>query len=89
MPLIVSNDVHLTLSRRARRGMKVTLSRDEPIPAPISAGQQLAKVVITTPETEPITIPLLAQVSVNRLGPLGRIKAAFGYLLWGAPGTGR
>jgi len=89
VPLIVSQDVHLTLSRRARRGMKVTLTRTDPIPAPIAAGQELARIVITTPETEPITIPLLAKVSVNRLGPLGRIKAAFQYLLWGAPSTGR
>ena len=82
--LVLAAEVKLTLSRRARRGLKVSVVRDEPLAAPIAAGQEVGRLEITTPETEPLILPLLAQSAVGGLGPVGRVKAAFGFLLWGA-----
>jgi len=84
VPLAVTKDVILTLSRRARRGMKVTIIRDEPLSAPITEGSEVGHVEISTPETETLSLPLIATGSAERLGPVGRIKAAFEYLLFGA-----
>lgn len=82
--LIMPRDVVLTLSRRARQGLKVRLSYDAPIPAPIAKGAPLATLTISAPEMKPLKIPLLADHAVDGLGPLGKLGAAFRYLVWGA-----
>ena len=84
VPLIVSEGLTLTLSRKARASMKVTLSYVSPIPAPIAEGQRLATLTLTAPETEPIEIPLQAGKAVGRLGLFGRINAGVRFLVFGA-----
>ncbi|MBI3451646.1 MAG: D-alanyl-D-alanine carboxypeptidase [Rhodospirillales bacterium] len=82
--LIPVNDLTVTLPRRARPQMKVTVAYDSPVPAPIAKGAALGKVVVTAPGIETIELPLVAQEPVNRLGFAGRIGAAVSYLLWGS-----
>lgn len=67
-PLIV------TLPRRFRKDMKVTLSYDGPIPAPIVKGAPLAKLVVTAPSVDPIQLPLIAGADVAQLSGVGRIR---------------
>ena len=84
VPLIVEQDLVVTLSHAARRAMTVTVVYDGPIPAPIAAGTPLARVLISTPDGAPIEVPVVAGADVGRLGFFGRLTAAAGYLLWGA-----
>ncbi|MBP7065233.1 D-alanyl-D-alanine carboxypeptidase family protein [Ferrovibrio sp.] len=84
VPLVVKDNLAVTMARRNRTGMKVTIRYENPIPAPIIAGTPLATLTITAPETAPIEVPLLAGTSVQQLGFGGRISAALGHLLWGA-----
>ena len=84
VPLIVSEGLTLTLSRKARAGMKVTISYVSPIPAPIAEGQRVATLTLTATETEPIEIPLQAGKAVDRLGLFGRINAGVRFLVFGA-----
>ena len=42
-----------------------------------------ARLVITAPGREPVEVPLVAGAAVERLGLIGRLGAAVGYLLWG------
>lgn len=84
VPLVLAQDLKLTLSRQAQRKMKVTARYDEPIAAPFDAGTQVGELVITGPDMEEVTVPLLAGETIGQLGAFGRIKAAIGYLLWGA-----
>ncbi len=86
VPLVIENDLTLTLERKLRRKMKVAVEIVEPVPAPIKQGQELGTLVISAPSMESITIPLLAGKEVGRLGMFGRLGAAFKYLAWGAPG---
>ncbi|MCR9176148.1 MAG: D-alanyl-D-alanine carboxypeptidase [Alphaproteobacteria bacterium] len=87
VPLISKRDITLTLPRVARRDMTVTVEYEGPIPAPIEAGQQLAILRVSAPDMEDRTFPLYAGESVGKLGPLGRITSAIGYLVWGpSPG---
>ncbi len=86
VPLVIENDLTLTLERKLRRKMKVAVEIVEPVPAPIKQGQELGTLVISAPSMESITIPLLAGKDVGRLGMFGRLGAAFKYLAWGAPG---
>lgn len=86
VPLVVSEDVKITMSRSARNRMKVTLAYDEPIPAPIHAGQPVATVTISAPNREDVIIPLVAGNDVDEISGFGRLSAAFQYLLFGSSG---
>jgi len=82
--LVTERDVAVTMARRNRTGMKIVLTYDSPIPAPIQKGAPLAKVTITAPEMAPIEVPLVAAQDVPQLGFGGRISAALSHLVWGA-----
>ena len=86
VPLALAEDLLLTLERRQRAGLEVSVVLAEPIPAPISKGQRVATLRVSAPEMEPIELPLLAQRDVAELGVLKRVVSAVGYLLWGPGG---
>jgi len=81
--LVIDQDVEVTLPRKSRREMKVSVKYDGPIPAPIKKGQKLAKVVISAPDTKNIEIPLYAAEDAGRLGFVGRLGAALKSIIWG------
>jgi serine-type D-Ala-D-Ala carboxypeptidase (penicillin-binding protein 5/6) len=83
VPLTVATDLVVTLPRRARTGMKVTVQYDSPLPAPITKGETVGKIVITAPGTDPIEAPLTAAAEVPRMNAVGRIATLAGYLVWG------
>jgi len=79
----ITRDVFITMSRKARRNMKVTVKYASPIPAPIQAGQQIGTVSITAPDFDTIVVPLTAAADNNQLGMFGRLGAALEFILWG------
>lgn len=81
VPLVVDRDVTVTMNREERRGMKVTLVMDMPVPAPVSKGQVVGKLVISAPSFNPREIPVLAAADIPRLGFFGRAKAGGRYLI--------
>ena len=84
VPLVPESDLKVTLPKKSRRGMKVTVKYDGPIPAPIAKGTKLAKLVIEAPEMPPMEIPLVAGADVGKLGFSGRVVAALKHVVWGA-----
>lgn len=84
--LVADKDILLTLPRSASRDMKVSVVYEGPIPAPIAQGDQIATLKVEVPDQDAIEFPLYAAHDVGRLGFVGRIGAAFKYLLWGANG---
>ncbi len=86
VPLVVKDEVLLTLARKVRKAMKVTVTYEGPIPAPIKRGTELAKLTITAPDTKTVEIPLVAGEDVGELSAFRRIGAAISYLVWGASG---
>jgi D-alanyl-D-alanine carboxypeptidase (penicillin-binding protein 5/6) len=83
VPLVIEQDLTLTLSRTARRQMTVKAVYDGPIPATIRRGDPLATLVVEAPDTETIRLPLIAGSDVGRLSMVGRLGAALNYLVWG------
>jgi len=83
VPLTVREDLVVTMPRRSRKDMKVTVEYDRPIPAPVSKGQTVGKVVVTAPDMPPTEAPLIAGSDVGRMDTLGRIATLAGYLVWG------
>jgi D-alanyl-D-alanine carboxypeptidase (penicillin-binding protein 5/6) len=86
VPLVVDQDVTLTLPRRARDNAKITLSYNGPLAAPVARGTTVGKITITSPDAQPVEVPVKAGASVERLGFMGRMSAALSYLLWGTAG---
>jgi len=83
VPLSVVKDFIVTLPRKARKDMKVTVEYDRPISAPIQKGDTVGKVVMTAPDVPSVEAPLIAAASVERMNPWGRVATLAGYLVWG------
>jgi D-alanyl-D-alanine carboxypeptidase (penicillin-binding protein 5/6) len=83
LALTVAKSLVVTLPRNARKDMKVTVAYDGPIPAPITKGETLGKLVVTAPQVPSVETPLVAAANVGRMGPLGRVATLAGYLVWG------
>ena len=86
VPLYIQSDLLITLPRKARQAMKVSVAYEGPIPAPIKAGDRLARLTVTAPDVDPIEVSLVAAEDVERLGFLGRLSAALKSVLWGVSG---
>jgi D-alanyl-D-alanine carboxypeptidase (penicillin-binding protein 5/6) len=84
VPLVPAQTVGVTLSREARKGLVVKLRYDNPVGAPVAAGQQLGSLEISAPNVTTFTVPLVAGREVPRAGMVGRVTGAMGYLIWGA-----
>jgi D-alanyl-D-alanine carboxypeptidase (penicillin-binding protein 5/6) len=82
-PLTLARDLVVTMPRKSRKDMKVTVAYDKPVAAPIKQGQEIGKVVVTAPDMAPVEAPLIAAASVERMGALGRMATLAAHLIWG------
>jgi D-alanyl-D-alanine carboxypeptidase (penicillin-binding protein 5/6) len=82
--LVPAETVGVTLSHAARRGLSVKLRYDNPVAAPVMAGQKLGSLEISAPDMTTFTVPLVARKDVARAGVLGRVSSMVGYYVWGA-----
>lgn len=74
--LVAPHNLAVTFPGGAAANMTVKVVYDGPLKAPIKAGQHIADLVVTTPETGPQTMPLVAEADVGEAGFFGRIWAA-------------
>jgi serine-type D-Ala-D-Ala carboxypeptidase (penicillin-binding protein 5/6) len=86
VPLIIDRDVKITLPRKSRKSLKVSVKFIGPIPAPIAKGTKVATLSIVAPGRETMEIPLTAGGDVEQLGLFGRLGAAFNSIIWGHSG---
>lgn len=87
VPMVVAQDVALTMSRLQRAQMKVSIEYTNPASAPIGRGDKLGDLIIEMPDRQPLKYDLVAGQTVEEVGGLGRIGAAFEYLLFGSAGA--
>ena len=85
IPLVIKKDLVLTLPRKVRKGMKVTINMKTPVSAPIEKGTVLATLKIKIPDRKDIELPLISGAHVGQLGLFSRLGKAVEYLLWGEP----
>ena len=81
--LVLEEPLHLVMARSDRRKMKVSVNWNDPVPAPITAGQAIGTLVLELPSGK-TTYPLLAAENVDGLGMLDRVVEALKYLIFGA-----
>lgn len=83
VPLIVEQDVKISMTDRARRAMKVKLVYESPVPAPVTADDQLASIRIEAPGVAIDDIPVFAGADINKADFVGRVTGALEYLIFG------
>lgn len=83
VPMTLGRNLVVTLTRRARREMKVTVSYDSPIPAPVKKGEEIGQLIVTAPGMQTVQLPLYAGANVPAMSALGRIATRAAYLVWG------
>jgi D-alanyl-D-alanine carboxypeptidase (penicillin-binding protein 5/6) len=81
--LVLEEPLHLVMARSDRRKMKVSVNWNDPVPAPITAGQAIGTLVLELPSGK-TTYPLLAAENIDGLGMFERVGEALRYLIFGA-----
>jgi D-alanyl-D-alanine carboxypeptidase (penicillin-binding protein 5/6) len=85
VPLVLQDDLVVTLPRGSRSGMKVTVKYQGSITTPVTKGQQIAVLEVSGSGFEPISRPLYASEDVGQLAFFGRIGSAISFIIFGAP----
>jgi D-alanyl-D-alanine carboxypeptidase (penicillin-binding protein 5/6) len=85
VPLTVSQDLVLTLPKGDREKVTAKAVVNTPIVAPIAAGQDVGKLVVTAPNMPEFTYPLVAGQDVPEIGLGGRIMVNFKRMVFGEP----
>jgi D-alanyl-D-alanine carboxypeptidase (penicillin-binding protein 5/6) len=83
VPLVVDQDVVVSLTAEERGQLQVKLIYEGPIPAPVASGSELAHLEISAPGLETRRIALVAGGEVQAANLFGRVTSALGYLIWG------
>lgn len=80
--LVAPQDLAVTLPQSASRNISVKVVYNGPIKAPIAKGAQIGQLVVSTPDTPPQIMPLVAAEDVEAAGIFGRLwnglKSFFG-----------
>ena len=83
IPIGLDKDLILTMSRKARKEMKVKVLMKTPIQAPVRKGTVVAKLKIELPNQREISLGLKSHENVNKLGAFSRLGRALEFVLWG------
>jgi len=84
VPLVLKEEIVVTIPRADRDELKVAAVVDGPVPAPIAAGDEVARLVIEAPGLDTVEYPLYAGADVATLDFTGRILANLRHLIFGA-----
>jgi D-alanyl-D-alanine carboxypeptidase (penicillin-binding protein 5/6) len=86
VPVIIRDRFLVSVPRKSRKKMSVRVVHQEAVPAPIVKGDEIAKVVVSAPGMEDVSVPLYAGADVGERGFFGRLGAAIGHLVLGFAG---
>ncbi len=81
--LIAPTEISVNMLRTARQQMTVKLIYQQPILAPIEAGQEVAVLTVEAPDTPPVDFPIVAARSVSEAGIVERMIQTVNSLLAG------
>ena len=81
VPVALKDSVKSILHKRSASKMETVIVQEGPLKAPISAGDEVATLVITVEDDEIVRTPLIATEDVPSLGFFGRVIAGLGVLI--------
>jgi serine-type D-Ala-D-Ala carboxypeptidase (penicillin-binding protein 5/6) len=68
VPLVVNQDLKITMPRMAKADVKAQAVYNGPLEAPVKAGQEVGIIRISIPNAKDIELPITAAKDVPRLG---------------------
>ncbi len=80
--LTINEDIIYSLPKAEVDKVKATLIYNTPVPAPIKKGDHIADLVVTAPDMEEKTYPLVAADNVEKLSYFGRLLANAKYYVF-------
>lgn len=83
VPVVIKDDLKVSVPRKSRKQMAVKVVHQEAVPAPVAKGDEVAKLVVSAPGMDDVSVPLLAGATVDERSFFGRLGAAIGQLVWG------
>lgn len=83
VPLVTDKDVTLVLPIAKKDDVKMSVSYNGPIEAPIRKGTVIGKLHIVIPDQAPQDVDLVAGRDVERAGVFGRVSSRLHYLIYG------
>ena len=84
--LVLDKGLVISLRKNLINKINIKAVFNEPVPAPITKGDQIGKLLVTVPGKNQLQIPMYASQGVAKLGWFYRIGAAISYILWGEVG---
>ena len=84
--LVLDKGLVMSLRKNIVDKINIKAVFNEPVPAPISKGDQIGKLLVSVPGKNQLEIPMYASQGVTKLGWFYRIGAAISYILWGEVG---
>lgn len=84
VPLVIQDQVKITMTHDQKQKMKVSFKADSPVAAPVTKGTKLGTLTVTAPGLETLELPLLAGTDVAQLGLFGRMGAALSHFFGGS-----
>lgn len=86
VPVVIRDELVVAVQRKTRKKMTVKVVHQEAVPAPIERGQQIATLLVSAPDMQPVEVPLYAAADIGERGFFGRIGVAISHLFWGGAG---
>lgn len=80
VPLMVDQDVIITLPAHAKKALKVQSVYNGPLRAPLKKGQEVGTLQIVIPHMDMIEVPLRIAHAVDDQGPIAKTFSKFGLL---------
>jgi len=80
---VTKNDYYFTLNKKDVRHLKVSLSYNGPIKAPIKKDQQIAELIVTNKDQVIKTLPLYASEKIPKVNFFKSLVTSLNYLIWG------
>jgi len=84
VPLVLQNDISVLMSFKEYDQLKTKIVYQNPVEAPVQAGQILGKLVVEMPGQKPLEYPLLAGKAVEEVGFFKRVLSAVNHVIWGS-----
>lgn len=83
VPLILGQDITITLPKLKKEDASFEIMYNGPLPAPIETGNEVAQLVVNIPELKKITIPLFAEQPVEKAPWYSALVKKFKYYTFG------
>ncbi len=76
-------DYYLTINKKDLRNLKVSLSYDGPIEAPVQKGDKVANLIVFNKDEIVKTLPLFASEDLKKVNFFKSLLTSLNYLIWG------